>query len=208
MIFSSRRNSLLWTVCAVVLVLASSGCRGFFVKPTLNSITVTPSNPSLQVGQTMQLIATGNFSDGSTGSVSNVSWTSGDATHVTVSSSGLIKGIANTTTGVTITATSGAASGSATVTVGQSSTVTVSCNSCSGNTISLTTNGGAGSIVTFTATQGGTDVTSSANWSSSNQSVITTPSAGSATLGGLTGLVTITATTSGGSGSAQITVTP
>jgi anaerobic selenocysteine-containing dehydrogenase len=84
----------------------------------------------------------------------------------------------------------------------------VSCNSCSGNTISLTTNGGAGSIVTFTATQGGTNVTSSANWSSSNQSVITTPSAGSATLGGLTGLVTITATTSGGSGSAQITVTP
>src|SRR5215469_5657711 len=183
MIFSSRRNSLLWTVCAVVLVLASSGCRGFFVKPTLNSITVTPSNPSLQVGQTMQLIATGNFSDGSTGSVSNVSWTSGDATHVTVSSSGLIKGIANTTTGVTITATSGTASGSTTVTVGQSSTVTVNCTNCSGTspnqTRSLSVSGGS---ITLTDTQGGTDVTSSATWSSSNTNVISTPSAGVASL--------------------------
>src|SRR5205807_2095208 len=143
--------------------------------PTLSSITVTTTDPNLQVGQTQQLAATGSFDDGSRGSVSNVSWSSGDSSHVTVSNTGLIKGIANTTSGVIITATSGTASGTTTVTVGQSSTVTVTSDS--GTTISIGTIG-AGSTLTFTATQGGTDVTNSATWSSSNTNIISTPSAG------------------------------
>lgn len=206
MILSFRRNLLLLTTGTFVLVLALSGCRGFFVKPTLSSITVTPTSPNLQVGQTQQLTATGNFNDGTTGSVSNVSWSSSDSTHVTVSTTGLIKAIANTTSGVTITATSGTVSGTATVTVGQSSTVTVTSNN--GNPISLTSNGGSGSSVSFTATQGGNTVTSTATWTSSNTGIITTPVDGSATLGGSTGTVTITATTSSGSGSLQVTVNP
>ena len=52
MIWSSRRNALLLTAATVVLISVLSGCRGFFVKPTLSSITVTPSNPNLHVGQT------------------------------------------------------------------------------------------------------------------------------------------------------------
>ena len=205
MISSSRRNSLLLAVFTVVLITVLAGCRGFFVKPTLSSITVTPTNPNLQIGQTLQLAATGNFNDGTTGSVSNVSWSSGDSTHVSVSSSGLVKGIADTTSGVTITATSGAVSGTTTVTVGQSATVTVTSNS--GTTISIAATG-AGSTLTFTATQSGTNVTSSATWSSSNTNIISTPSAGQATLVGTqTGVVTISATTSTGSGSVQVTVT-
>jgi hypothetical protein len=205
MISSSRRNTLFLTAATIVLISALSGCRGFFVKPTLSSLTVTPASPNLQVGQTQQLAATGNFNDGTTGSVSNVSWSSGDSSHVTVSNSGLIKGIANTTSGVIITATSGTVSGTATVTVGQSSTITVTSDS--GTTISIGTTG-EGSTLTFTATQGGTDVTSSATWSSSNTNIISTPSAGQATLVGTqTGVVTITAKTSTGSGSVQVTVT-
>jgi hypothetical protein len=51
-------------------------------------------------------------------------------------------------------------------------------------------------------------VTSSATWSSSNTNIISTPSAGQATLVGTqTGVVTITAKTSTGSGSVQVTVT-
>jgi hypothetical protein len=50
-------------------------------------------------------------------------------------------------------------------------------------------------------------VTNSATWSSSNTSIITTPSAGSATLAGSTGTVTITATNNGGHGSVTVTVT-
>jgi len=174
---------------------------------TLSSITVTPSNPNLQVGQTMLLIATGTFSNGTTGSVSNVNWTSSDPNHVTVNSSGLITGIANTTTGVAIMATSGAVGGLTTVTVGQSSTVTVTCDTCSGNTISLSANGGPASIVRFSAMlvnfTGGSET-----WWSSNPNVISISSDGWATLGGTTGPVTITDTTSSGSGSVQVTVTP
>jgi hypothetical protein len=205
MISSSKRNLVFVTAATIVLISALVGCRGFFVKPTLSSITVTPASPNLQVGQTLQLAATGNFNDGTTGSVSDVSWSSGDSTHVTVSNTGLIKGVANTTSGVTITATSGTVSGTATVTVGQSSTITVTSDS--GTSISITTTG-VGSTLTFTATQGGTDVTSSATWTSSNTNIISTPSAGQATLvGNQTGVVTIKATTSTGSGSVQITVT-
>jgi hypothetical protein len=205
MISNSGRNSLLLTVSTVVLISALAGCRGFFVKPTLSSITVTPATPNLQIGNTQQMTATGNFNDGTTGSVSNVSWTSSVPGQVSVSSTGLVKALADTTSPVTITATSGTVSGSTTVTVGASSTVTVTSNS--GNTISLTTNGGTGSTVSFTATQSGNNVTSSATWSSSNTSIITTPLDGSATLGGSMGTVTITATNSGGSGSVQVTVT-
>ena len=204
MISSSNRNLVFVTAAAVVLISALTGCRGFFVKPTLTSITVTPDSPNLQVGQTLQLTATGNFNDGTQGSVSNVAWTGGNS-QVSVSSTGLIKGLANTGTsgGVTITATSGTASGSTTVTVGASSSITVTSNS--GATISLTTNGGL--AVTFTATQNGTDVTNSATWSSSNIGIITTPSAGSATLAGGTGTVTISASHSGRTGSVTVTVT-
>jgi Bacterial Ig-like domain (group 2) len=204
MISSSRRNALFVTAVTVMLISALVGCRGFFVKPTLSSISVTPNNPNLQIGQTLQLVATGNFNDGTQGSVSNVTWTGGNS-QVSVSSTGLIKGLANTGTsgGVQITATSGTASGSTTVTVGASSSLTVTSNS--GATISITTNGGL--PVTFTATQNGTDVTNSATWTSSNTSIITTPSAGSATLGGSTGTVTITASNNGGTGSVTVTVT-
>ncbi len=210
MISNFKRKSCLSMAFAIVLASGLASCRGFFVKPTLTSITVTPATPNLQIGQSLQMIATGNFNDGTTGGVSGVVWTSSSPTQVSVNSStGLIKALANTTSGVTITATSGAVSGSTTVTVGQSSALTVTCSSCSGSTISLSANGGVGSTITFSATQGGTDVTSSATWTSSNTNAISTPADGRATLVGTTGvIVTITATTSSGSGSVQVTVNP
>ncbi len=210
---SAKRKLLLLSAFLCLMTLAWVGCQGFFVNPTLTSITITPSNPNVQVGGTLQLTATGNNDDGSTKNLtSSATWTSSDTTKVTVNSTGLIKGIANTgTTGVTITATSGAIEGTETVTVGQNTTITITCDSCtSGNTISLTTNGGTGTQVNFTAQQNGSDV--NANWSSSNSSVISLSTTGSAqgvgTLGGSTGTVTITATTSGASGTLQVTVNP
>lgn len=214
MIFSSKRNSLVWIVCAVALVSALAGC-GMSKEADLTGISITPSDPNLKLNQTMQLVATGHFNDGSTGSVSNVSWTSADSSHVTVSSTGLIKGVANTPTfSVTITATSGTTNGTTQVMVGPSEVrVVVTCTSCSGNSISLSASGGAGAPVTFTATQGDIDITSSALWLSSDKTIITDPSAGSGTLGGATGTVTITANAqpaiAGGGilGTIQITVT-
>ena len=77
---------------------------------------VTPTNPSLAIQSALQLIATGTYSDNSTGDFTHsATWSSSDTTKATVSSSGLVTGIAAGT--ATITATSGDKSGSTTVTV-------------------------------------------------------------------------------------------
>jgi uncharacterized protein YjdB len=83
---------------------------------TLTSITVTPSSPSIAKGTTVQLTATGTFTDGSMQNLTHsVSWTSADTNTATVDPNGLVTG-----TGVAsaaITATQGTVSGSTTVTV-------------------------------------------------------------------------------------------
>jgi hypothetical protein len=78
---------------------------------TLLSIAVTPSNPSIVNGTTVQLTATGAFSDGSTRDLTTqVIWSSSDDTRATVSSTGLVTAIATGST--TLIATSGNISGS------------------------------------------------------------------------------------------------
>jgi hypothetical protein len=216
MLNSKKKLQLVTAFSTLLLFAIGIGCGGFFVDPTLSSMTITPSAPSVQtVGQTVQLTATGVYNDGSTKNLtasSGTTWTTSASNIVSVNSTGLIKAVSISTTTVTITATntskSGAVSATATVTVGTSTgTVTVTCTQCSGNTISISGNGGTGSAVSFTADQNGTDVTSQATWTSSNSSIISIGSGGSGTLGGSTGNVTITATVSGTNGNVTITVT-
>jgi hypothetical protein len=188
---TSKRKWLLFSAFLGLVSLVGVGCRGFFVNPTLTSMTVTPANPNLQIGGTLQLIATGNNDDGSTKNLTTSStWTTSDASKVTVSSTGLVKGIASTT-GVTITATNGTVSGTDTVTVGQT-TQTLSLSSSPSSPISLTIVG-SNSTITFTATLNGSDVTNSTTFTSNNTSVISAPSGNTATIVGV-GSATITAT--------------
>lgn len=188
---TSKRKWLLFSAFLGLVSLVGVGCRGFFVNPTLTSMTVTPASPNLQVGGTLQLIATGNNDDGSTKNLTTSStWTTSDASKVTVSSTGLVKGIASTT-GVTITATNGTVSGTDTVTVGQT-TQTLSLSSSPSSPISLTIVG-SNSTITFTATLNGSDVTNSTTFTSNNTSVISAPSGNTATIVGV-GSATITAT--------------
>jgi uncharacterized protein YjdB len=195
---------LLSASAAVLLSVSLAGCRGFFVKPTLTSITVTPATPSLQIGTTQQMTATGTNNDGTTNSVtSGVTWTSSSPTLISVTAQGLIKGIANTTSAVTITATSGAISGSTTATVGQTQQA-ITITSSDGTSFSLTTSP-AGTTFQLTATQNGSDVTSSVTLTSSNSNVVSVAQGGTATIVGV-GTATITATNSTGSGTIQITV--
>jgi hypothetical protein len=187
----SKRKWLLFSAFLGLLSLVGVGCRGFFVNPTLTSMTVTPASPNLQIGGTLQLIATGNNDDGSTKNLTTSStWTTSDASKVTVSSTGLVKGIASTT-GVTITATNGTVSGTDTVTVGQT-TQTLSLSSSPSSPISLTIVG-SNSTITFTATLNGSDVTNSTTFTSNNTSVISAPTGNTATIVGV-GSATITAT--------------
>ena len=188
---TSKRKWLLFSAFLGLVSLVGVGCRGFFVNPTLTSMTVTPANPNLQIGGTLQLIATGNNDDGSTKNLTTSStWTTSDASKVTVSSTGLVKGIASTT-GVTITATNGTVSGTDTVTVGQT-TQTLSLSSSPSSPISLTIVG-SNSTITFTATLNGSDVTNSTTFTSNNTSVISAPTGNTATIVGV-GSATITAT--------------
>ena len=59
---SFKRNlRILATVAAFSLLALAAGCRGFFVNPTLTSITVAPTSASIVEGQTQQINATGNL---------------------------------------------------------------------------------------------------------------------------------------------------
>jgi hypothetical protein len=89
--------------------------------PTLTSISVAPGSVSLLLNSPLQLWATAAYSDGSLQDVTGaVTWGSSAPGVATVSSTGLLKGIS--AGGAKITATLGAAEGSASVTIGSSAT--------------------------------------------------------------------------------------
>jgi outer membrane protein assembly factor BamB len=84
----------------------------------LLSIAVTPDNPTVTVGKTKQLTATGSYSDGSNQDMTaQVTWQSSDPTKATVSATGLVAGQSYGST--TVTATFGGISGATLVNVFQ-----------------------------------------------------------------------------------------
>lgn len=62
----------------------------------LSSIDVT-GDQIVEIGKTVSLAASGIYADGTTGTLSSVTWTSSDATKATVSSTGVVTGIAGGT---------------------------------------------------------------------------------------------------------------
>ena len=54
---------------AIVSIL--TGCDGFFIDPALTAVTVTPSSPSVTIGGTQQMTATGTYDDGSKRSITD-----------------------------------------------------------------------------------------------------------------------------------------
>ncbi len=171
---------------------------------TLSSISVSPSTAQLAQGAQQSFQATGHYSDGSTFSLTQqATWSSANSSIVTVgSSTGLAAaGAAGTSS---VTATLGAVSGSASVTV-SSATLT----SLQVSPVLFT--GATGSVRQLTATaiysnNTSSNVTSQVSWTSSQSSVASVSSAGLVSLNSA-GTATITATLSGQSSSAQFTVT-
>jgi hypothetical protein len=74
----------------------------------LQSIAVTPANPSIAKGLTQQFTATGTYSDGSTQNITtSVTWASGTTSVATIgASTGLATGVSAGTTQITATQSS------------------------------------------------------------------------------------------------------
>jgi hypothetical protein len=86
------------------------------ITPTLVSITVAPVDPSIGVAATLQFMATGSYSDGSIQNLTSAAdWSSSTTSVATITSDGLATGTGAGTT--TIAASSGAVSGTTTLTV-------------------------------------------------------------------------------------------
>ena len=165
------------------------------------SVTVTPTAPTVQVGQTVQLTATPKDANGNPLSGRVVTWSSNSTAVATVDGNGLVTAVAAGAT--TITATSEGQSGTASVTVSSIpvASVTVSPSPASvqqGATVQLTAtpkdaNGNPlnGRVVT---------------WSSNNTAVARVNGSGLVTGVGA-GTATITATSEGQSGTSDVTVT-
>ncbi len=174
---NGRRLPLTLAFAGLLLVAFGAGCRGFFVKPTLSSITVTPATATLQTGSTgntQQYTAFGTFNDGSTGNPA-VTWTSSDTSVATISAAGLATSVATGTATITATATKNptiTGTGQLTVTVSCITQITLSQTSF---TLSLGTSGQNSTSITATATtcNGSVPVTDTATWTSSNTSVAT-----------------------------------
>jgi hypothetical protein len=160
------RRKLGFSVAILSLAIAS-GCTGFFVKPTLSSLSIGPQTQTITTAQTLQMSATGTFNDGSTKDLTGqVNWSSDTTSCATVSSSGLVTPV-KTVTGIcttTISAASGTVSAATTtVTVTEGTPLSIAL------TASTTTpqhNGTITFLAKATFPNSGTpqDITTSVTW--------------------------------------------
>jgi hypothetical protein len=176
---------------------------------TLSTVTITPTNAAIAKGTSLQLTATGTYSDSSTQDLTSfVTWSTADAS-VKVSNAGLSHGLA---TGVVqgsslITATLGAESGSTTLTVTAATLVSLAVTPqdptiAKGTATQLTATG----TYTDNSMQ---DLTGAVSWSSSAPGVAVSNAAPLPGLaaGVAVGPATITANLGGKSASTTVTVT-
>jgi uncharacterized protein YjdB len=163
------------------------------------SVSVAPATASLPVGQTVQLTATPKDASGNPLAGRVVTWASSNTALATVSSSGLVAGVAAGS--ATITATSEGQSGSSTVTV---IFVPVASVAVSPTSVTL----GVGQAVQLTATPKDASGNSLSGrvitWASSNTAVATVSATG--LVSAITaGSATVTATSEGQNGTSAIT---
>jgi hypothetical protein len=176
-------RKLALTLAFTVLVALAFGvsCRGFFPKPTLQSVAVGPATPTIQTGttnNTKQMQAVGTYDDGVRPD-SKVTWSIADVTGTdvaTVSAGGLVTAKNQGTASVTATSTEIVTlSGSTTVTVTvpciQSIAVTPDKPTVThGNSLQF--------IATATTCTGPVVITDFATWTSSDTTKATIDSSG------------------------------
>lgn len=169
---------------------------------TLVTISVAPAASTMAIGTTKQFMATGTFSDSSTQDVtSTVVWTSSNPAAATINAQGLATSTANGST--TITATFGTISGSTSLTVTTVHLVSITIAPANPRIAN-------GTLIKFKATGTFSDGSTSSNltgisWKSSKPNLASIRSSGIAH-GKKGGTVTITASSSGISGTTTLTI--
>jgi len=181
---------------------------------TLIRISVDPAVTNIGLATPRQLSVTGFYSDGSTPQdlTAQVQYTTTAPGVATVSTGGLVTGVAAGTSTIHVVKQPEMLTADATITVSSATVVSIAVTPA-------TPTVGIGATVKFTATATLTDntttnVTSTVNWVSMDTAIASISASGSATPGVATGIVpgmsTIRATmpTGGVSGTAMLTVTP
>ncbi|MGO9946942.1 MAG: Ig domain-containing protein [Steroidobacteraceae bacterium] len=200
------------TYSAQLICSTASSTISGFAQTTVNviqlaAINVGPAAPPPQIaaGGTVQLTATGTYSDQSTKDVtSSVSWASANATVATVTAGGLVTCVsaASTAQQVVISAMGATATGTVPVTC-LAPTLTSVVVAPASPTLA------AGSSVQLTATANFSfgppqNVTGPASWTTSNSSVATVSGGLVTCVAGTASAATITAMNGGGSGSTTV----
>jgi len=172
------------------------------VRPPVASVEVTPATASIVVGGTVQLTATPKSANGTPLEGRGVTWASSNTAVATVDATGLVTGVGQGT--ATISATSEGKTGTASVGVGVVPVASVEVTPPTANIV-------VGGTVQLTATPkdaNGNPLTGRAVAWSRSAPAIAWVDANGLVLGLSPGVVTITATVEGHTGTSAVTVTP
>jgi uncharacterized protein YjdB len=190
------------------LITATSGgvstTTTLTVKPVfLQSLSVAPQGPVLQIGATQQLAVTAGYSDGTSTDVTAAStFVSATPANAKVGSTGIVTGVAAGSS--VVTASFGTMNASTTATV---NAATLSSIAVTPTPVTIGVAGVQQFVATATYSDNSTAiVTSSVSWTSGNVAIATVLPTGAAT-GVSPGTTTITATSGLISGFATLTVT-
>ena len=173
----------------------------------LVSISVSPVTPTIPLGATQRFTATGTFTDGTTQTLSSVTWSSSNATVAAITNDATNLGAADAvaTGSATVSACAGSVCGSTTLTAAAPALFSIAVTPANdalpvGQSVQFDAVG----TYTDSSTQ---DLTSSVAWSSGSPLVATISSAG--LLSGVgTGNSNISASLNGVTGSTTLTVNP
>jgi len=196
--FTGRKLALTLAFTIFVAVAFGVSCKGFFQNPTVASFVVSPSSATVPLTGTFQMHAFGTDSNGNPlGDITDeISWSSNEGGSVSVgTNTGLLTGVALSTTAATITGSYQALSSqtaTATVCLENGSNFTISP---ANDSVSATTTDEIEYTASATVAGEATDITTGVLWSSSNTAVasivsgtdpaiatITAPTSGTATL--------------------------
>ena len=155
----AKKLRLIGSFAALLTLALAVSCKGFFVNPTLTAVTVGPQ-ATLNVNQSIQMSATGTYSDGTQKTInSGVTWSSSDSSAVSITSSGLATGL--TIGSATITGSAGSCSactGTTTVTVALQGVNSVTVTPSS-QTVTI----GSTAVFFHALANGSTDITNPSN---------------------------------------------